>query len=158
MSQIRTAKAADLGAFPGSTFVIDGSPPIAQCQETQITSGGAFGFDGLSTIELFNAFIGIDLTAKQVTITLSNFNDGTYDILSNTDSILTVDYVFQGDDFDFTIAVKDPGQAYLTRNESSFQRFIESKSKAHTTKGGQLYTDLADPPMDDACSDTWSPE
>ena len=69
-----------------------------------------------------------------------------------------MDHQTSGDEDFATVDVHDAGQAYLTRNQSSFQRFIENQSKAHTTKGGQLYTDITDPPMDDACSDTFNPE
>ena len=158
MSQIRIAKRGDVQAFPAAAFVIDGSPPIAQCQETQINEVNATITTGLYTITKVGAFAGIDLAGKKVIVSNSTSDNGVHNILSNTDDVLTTDHQFQDDEVDITISCFDFGQAYLTRNESSFIRFIESQGKAHTTKGGQLFTDVADPPMDDACSDTWSPK
>ena len=158
MSQIRIAKASDLRAFPGSTFVVDDTPPNTQCSETKITTNSASSTAGQPTLTKAAKFAGIDLAGKNVQIFAPPANVGNYLILSNTDDILTlatnVPTTSAGNDIDVT----DSGQAYLTRNESSFQRFIESQSKAHTTKGGQLYTDITDPPMDDACSDAWNPD
>lgn len=158
MSQIRTAKAVDIGAFPGSKFVVDDTPPIAQCQETKITAALCSITTGSPIITKAGAFVGIDLAGKEVVVTGTLDDNGTYGILSNTDNAITTDHNMQQSEFAVNITVQDIGQAYLTRNESSFIRYIENQSKAHTTKGGQLYTDLADPPMDDACTDTWNPE
>jgi len=158
MSQIRTTKTGDIGAFPGSTFVIDDTPPISQCQEAQISEANCTVAFELYTITKAAAFAGIDLTGKQVTVTDTMFDNGTFNIISNTDDVLTTDHLFGSTDYTTTITVQDPGQAYLTRNESSFVRYIESQSKAHTTKGGQVYTDIPDPPMNGACSDTWGPQ
>lgn len=158
MAQLRTAKAGDVGAFPGSTFVIDDTPPITQCQESQITAINCLIAAGLNTIQRPSNFSGIDLTDKKVTVTNTLVDDGIYDILSNDDDFLHTSHTFANDDATTTIAVHDAGQVYLTRNESSFQRFIENSSKAHTTKGGQLYTDVADPPLNNACSDTFDPQ
>ena len=158
MSQIRTAKAGDVGAFPGSTFVVDGSPPIAQCQETQITLAGGLAVPGEYTITKVGLFAGINLAGKKVTLTAPPGDVGTFNILSNTDDVITTDHQMVDGGPVYAGTIHDAAQAYLTRNESSFQRFIEAQAKAHTTKGGQLFTDLADPPMDDACSDTWAPE
>ena len=158
MSQIRTAKASDIGAFPGSTFVVDGSPPIAQCQEAQTLDDDCLTDTGQFFVQKVGAWTGLDLTGKKVTITNSGIDDGTYTIISNTDDELITEHPFGNNDPTTTARCHDAGQTYLTRNESSFQRFIEDQGKAHTTKGGQLFTDLADPPMDDACSDTWSPQ
>lgn len=157
MSQIRTTKAVDVGAFPGSTFVIDGSPPISQCQETQIVDATPDWTAGLTTITITPSLAAIDVTGKKVTIFNSPNDDGTWNILSQNGQIITTNWTFIGPELGATATIHDAGQAYLTRNESSFQRFIEDQGKAHTTKAGQLYTDLADPPMDDACSDTWAP-
>jgi len=158
MSQIRIAKAGDVGAFPGSAFVVDGSPPIAQCQETEIASATGISQAGSPILTDVGEFVGIDLTNKQIEIFNPLPNRLTANILSNTDDTVTLDTNIPAADPVNDYAIRDPGQTYLTRNQSSFQRFIEDQAKAHTTKGGQLFTDLADPPMDDACSDTWNPE
>lgn len=158
MSQIRTAKAGDVGAFPGSAFVVDDTPPIAQCQETQISEVEGEITNGQYTLTQVGVFAGLDLTGKTVTIAHPVPEIGTYNILSNTDDVITTDHQFGTTNGSTDYTIQDPGQAYLTRNESSFQRFIENQGKAHTTKGGQLFTDLADPPMDDACSDTFNPQ
>ncbi|MBA7484095.1 hypothetical protein ES707_19619 [subsurface metagenome] len=158
MSQIRIAKAVDVGAFPGSKFVIDGSPPIAQCQETERASPSGKTTGSTPLLENPAVFPNIDLATKILSITAPPANVGDYTILSNTDDVLTLATIPPAFSEDNIYTVHDVGQTYLTRNESSFQRFIESQGKAHTTKGGQLYTDISDPPMDDACSDTWSPD
>lgn len=157
MSQIRTAKAVDVGAFPGSTFVVNGTPPIAQCEESSINFLNATTTAGGNTLTKIGISIGIDLSNKTVTIAAPPLNAGDYIILSNTDDVLTLATTTPNASAVNTGNIKDTGQAYLTRNESSFQRFIESEGKAHTTKGGQLFTDIADPPMDDACSNTFNP-
>lgn len=158
MSQIRTAKASDVGAFPGSRFVVDHTPPIAQCQESQLSGNNGITLAGQAFLTEAGAFAGVDLAGKQVTVLGPPPNSGLKTILSNTDDTIIVDSPYNAEDNNNGWTVQNTGQVYLTRNESSFQRFIESQSKAHTTKGGQLYTDLPDPPMDDACSDTWNPQ
>ena len=158
MSQLRTAKAVDVGAFPGSTFVVDDTPPIAQCQEAQISQVNATVLILQFTIDKTGAFAGINLAGQKVTVTNTIADNGTYNVLSNDDDCLTTDHEFQANDASTTITVQDAGETFLTRNEPSFQRFIENKGKAHTTKGGQLYTDVASVPMADACSDTFDPQ
>lgn len=157
MSQLRTANAGDRTAFPGSTFVIDETPPITQCQEAQISEINASFVSGQVTITKVGAFVGIDLTGKTVTVSGTVQDNGTFNILSNVDDVITTDHTWFGNDNFATITVQDPGEAYLTRNESSFTRFIENESRAHTTKGGQLFTDTPSPPMNNACSDTFDP-
>ncbi|MBA7709905.1 hypothetical protein ES703_118831 [subsurface metagenome] len=157
MSQIRQAKVGDSQAFPGSAFVINNTPPIAQCQESQTADVNCTIATGPKTITKIGAWAGLDLAGKKVTVTNTLIDDGEFNIISNTDDVLTTDHSFGRDEATVTTACHDNGQAYLTRNESSFTRFIENQGNAHTTKGGQLFTDLTDPPMDDACSDTWNP-
>lgn len=158
MSQIRAAKAIDTGAFPGSTFVINNTPPITQCQESQLVVANVDIATAQKTITKIGAFAGINLSGKKVTVAGSTADDGTYEILSNTNDILNTDHTFIFTETFTGITIHDPAQAYLTRNESSFTRFIENEGKAHTTKAGQLYTNLPDPPMNDACTDTWNPQ
>lgn len=159
MSQLRNAKAGDLEAFPGATFVVNDTPPETQCQETEITEINCQVSAGFPTITKIGAFIGIDLAGKKVdTGNINPPNNGTWNVLSNTDDVLTTDHVFTAGGAVATIDVYDLGQAYLTRNESSFQRFTENAGKAHTTKGGQLFVDVAAGPLAGACSDTFNPQ
>ncbi len=158
MGQLRTAKAGDVGAFPGSKFVVDNTPPISQCQEARIEDAPANIIDGQPTVTKVGSYAGIDLAGKTVMIGGTTSDDGTYNILSNTDDVLTTDHTFQTTEAVPGLQVKDVGQTYLTRNEASFIRFIESQGKAHTTKGGQLYTDTPSPPLNAACSDTFDPQ
>lgn len=158
MSQIRTAKAGDVGAFPGAQFVINGTPPNTQCQETQIIEVNVATTSGQPTVTKVGAFAGIDLADKQVIIVGSTVDDGIHQLIANTDDVLTTDHTFGTTEAIATAVIAEPGLGYLTRNESSFIRYIEHQGQAHTTKGGQLFTNLTDPPMDDACSDDFLPE
>ncbi len=158
MSELRTAKAGDLTAFPGSVFVVDDTPPIAQCQEAQINEAGGSITTGQPTLTKVGAFVGIDLTGKEMSTNLPGPQGGPMQILSNTDDVVTTDYTFITTEGGVGFLINDVGQAYLTRNESSFQRFTENEGKAHTTKGGQLFVDVAAGPMAGACSDTFDPQ
>lgn len=157
MSELRAAKAGDQAAFPGSTFVVDDTPPIAQCQETQITIVGGTITQGLNTVTEMAAFKGIDLAGKNIDVTDPVPERGNYTVLSNTDDVLTTDYTFLTTGDILVATIQDLGEGHLTRNESSFQRFTENAAKAHTTKGGQLFVDVASGPMAGACSDTFNP-
>ena len=158
MSQLRLAKATDLEDFPGCESVVNDTPPEAQCQETQIVAATVDIVNGQVTVTKVGAFVGIDLAGKKVTISLSTSDDGTYNILSNTDDVLITDHEFGTTEAIATATCHDDGQAYLTRNESSFIRFTENLGNAHTTVNGQLYTDVATGPLAAACSDTYSPD
>lgn len=158
MSQLRLAKATDLEDFPGCEAVVVDTPPEAQCQEAQIDEAAGTIADGPVTITDVGTFVGLDLAGKKVTVTAPVGEAGTYGIVSNTDDILTTDHAFGEASAICAYTCHDDGQAYLTRNESSFQRFIENLGNAHTTINGQLYTDVATGPLADACSDTYSPD
>ena len=158
MSQLRLAKQIDLQAFPGCLSVVDDTPPIAQCQETEIIALTCDTVNGEYTVTKAAAFAGIDLAGKEVVITNSTTDDGTYTIVSNTDDVLITDHQFTTTEALATATCHDAAQAYLTRNEASFARFVEDLGNAHTTINGQLYTDVATGPLANACSDTYSPE
>ncbi|MBA7701203.1 hypothetical protein ES703_109936 [subsurface metagenome] len=158
MSQLRLAKETDLRSFPGCHSVVVDTPPIAQCQETEIVAPTADTVNGQYTVEKTGAFAGIDLAGKEVVITNSTADDGTYTIISNTDDVLTTDHQFATTESLATATCHDAGQAYLTRNEASFVRFVESLGNAHTFLNGQLYTDVATGPLSAACSDTYEPD
>jgi len=158
MSQLRLAKNSDNKAFPGCAAVVDDAPPIAQCQETQIDSATGVIADGPVIITDVGEFTGIDLAGKKVTVTAPVGEAGTYNVLSNTDDILTTDHAFGEVSAVCAYTVHDDTQVYLTRNESSFIRFIENLGNAHATLNGQLYTDVATGPLADACTDTYSPD
>ncbi|MBA7716325.1 hypothetical protein ES703_125395 [subsurface metagenome] len=104
------------------------------------------------------AFVGIDLAGKEVVVTNSSTDDGTYTIVSNTDDVIVTDHQFTTTEALATATCHDAGQAYLTRNESSFVRFVENLGNAFTFLNGQLYTDVATGPLANACSDTYVPD
>lgn len=158
MSQLRLAKATDLQDFPGCAAVVVDTPPEAQCQEAQIDEAAGAVATGSPIITDVAAFAGINLEGKKVTVTAPVGDAGTYNVLSNTDDELTTDHDFGEVSAVAAYTVQDDGQVYLTRNESSFARFVESLGNAHTTINGQLYTDVATGPLADACSDTYDPE
>lgn len=158
MSQLRLAKATDIENFPGCAAVVVDTPPEAQCQETEIDSATGVIADGPVTITDVGEFVGIDLAGKKVTVTAPVGEAGTYNILSNTDDVLTTDHAFGEVSAVCAYTCHEEGQTYLKRNESSFQRFIENLGNAHTTINGQLYTDVLTGPLAAACSDTYNPD
>lgn len=158
MSQLRLAKATDLEDFPGCAAVVIDEPPETQCQETEIIALTCDTVNGQNTMEKVGAFVGIDLAGKEVVVTNSTLDDGTYTILSNTDDIINTDRQFTTTEALATATCHDAAQAYLRRNPSSFVRFIENLGNAHTMVNGQLYTDVLTGPLADACSDTYSPD
>ena len=158
MSQLRLAKATDLQDFPGCAAVVIDTPPEAQCQESQVDEAAGSMTDGLYTITDVGAFVGLDLAGKKVTVTAPVGEAGTFGILSNTDDVITTDNQFGTTDAAVAYTCHDEGQAYLKRNVSSFQRFIENLGNAHTTINGQLYTDVLTGPLADACTDTYNPD
>lgn len=158
MSQLRLAKATDLEDFPGCESVVNDTPPIAQCQEAQIDENAGSITTGLTVIDDVGAFVGVDLAGKKVTVTAPVGEAGTYAILSNTDDQIVTDNTWGATDPATVYTCHDEAQTYLTRNESSFIRFVENLGNAHTTINGQLYTDVATGPLAAACSDTYSPD
>ena len=158
MGHLRLASAQDLDDFPGCASVVEDSPPIAQCQEAQIVAATVDIVNTEYTVTKVGAFAGINLAGKKVTISLSTTDDGTYNILSNTDDVLVTDHAFTTTEAIATATCHDDAQAYLTRDEASFARFVEDLGNAHTTVNGQLYTDVATGPLAAACSDTYSPD
>ncbi|MBA7689074.1 hypothetical protein ES703_97569 [subsurface metagenome] len=158
MSQLRLAKATDLRDFPGCAAVVIDEPPETQCQETEIVALTCDTVNGQPTMEKVGAFVGINLAGKEVVVSLSSTDDGTYTILSNTDDVITTDHSFTTTEALATATCHDAAQAYLRRNPASFVRFIENLGNAHTTINGQLYTDVLTGPLAAACSDTYSPD
>ncbi len=158
MAQLRLAKATDLDDYPGCKAVVVDTPPIAQCQEAQISESLGTIADGPVTLTEATKFEGYDLAGKSVTVTAPVGEVGTYGVVSNTDDVLTTDHAFGEASAIVEYTVHDTGEVYLTRNESSFTRFIEDLGNAHTTINGQLYTDVATGPLAAACSDTYNPD
>lgn len=158
MAQLRLAKSTDLEAFPGCLSIVVDTPPEAQCQEAQIDESAGAIADGPVIITDVGAFAAIDLAGKSVSVTAPVGEIGTYGVISNTDDVLTTDHAFGEVSAVVEYTVHDTGQVYLTRNESSFARFVESLGNAHTTVNGQLYTDVATGPLAAACSDTYAPD
>ncbi len=157
MGQLRLAKATDLSDFPGCLSVVDDTPPVAQCQEAQIDESAGAVATSEPQITDVAAFVGINLAGKKVTVTAPVGDAGTYNVLSNTDDVLITDHDFGEVSAVAAYTVQDDGETFLTRDESSFQRFTEDLGNAHTTVNGQLYTDVANGPLADACSDTYAP-
>ena len=158
MSQLRLARATDLEDFPGCLSVVNDTPPIAQCQETQIDEATGTIADGPSIITDVGVYVGFDLANKIVSVTAPVGEIGDYGVLSNTDDVLTTDHAFGEASAVVEYTIHDDGEVFLTRNESSFVRFVEDLGKAHTTVNGQLYTDVATGPLANACSDTYVPD
>lgn len=159
MGQVRTAKTGDLNAFPGTAFVIDDTPPAAQCTEVQITlAAPTFVPAGNAITSAVPRMTDISVIGKKATIAGSPSDDGTYDITAETDSTITIDHTFVGNDGGCAVTCHDSGQAYLTRNMQSFAKYIHNQGAAYTIKGGQLYTNIADPPIDAACTTVWNPQ
>ena len=158
MGQLRLAKAMEIAAFPGCEAVVDDTPGEAQCQESQVVALTCDTVNLEYNVTKVGAFVGIDLTDKKVTITNSSTDDGEYTIVSNTDDILVTDHQFTTTEALATATCHNAGNAFLTRSESSFIRFIENLGNAHSTLNGQLYTDVATGPLADACTDTYSPD
>ena len=136
MSQLRLAKTMDLIAFPGCLSVVDNTPPIAQCQETEIVAATCDTVNGEYTMTKAGAFVGIDLAGKEVVVTNSTTDDGTYTIVSNTDDVLVTDHQFTTTEALATATCHDAAQAYLTRSEHSFVRFVEDLGNAFTFLNG----------------------
>ncbi len=148
----------DLKSFPGCAAVVDAEPPETQCQESEIVALTCDTVNLEYTVTKVAAFVGIDLAGKEVVITNATTDDGTYTIISNTDDVLITDHQFTTTEALATATCHDAAQAYLRRNVSSFQRFIENLGNAHTTINGQLYTDVLTGPLADACTDTYAPD
>jgi len=157
MAELRTAKPVDTGSFPACSFVIDGTPPIAQCQETEIAGATGTTTAAGSTMTDVGAYAGINLAGKTLQITAPVGNIGDYVVNSNTDDVLTLATTTPDASAVNVYTVKDTGQTYLTRDEASFIRFIEANGGAFTKVNGQVYTDIASPPLNAACSDTYAP-
>ncbi|MBA7684732.1 hypothetical protein ES703_93139 [subsurface metagenome] len=158
MSQLRLAKKSDSDAFPGCAAVVDDTPPETQCQETEIAPVACDIVNLEYNVLKVGAFVGIDLAGKEVVITNSSTDDGTYTIISNTDDVIVTDHQFTTTEGIAVATCHDAAQAYLRRSPASFIRFIENLGNAHTTLNGQLYTDVLTGPLADACSDTYAPE
>ncbi len=158
MSQLRLAKLSDVRSFPGCLSVVVDTPPVAQCQEAQIDESAGAVADGPVIITDVGAFAAINLAGKKVTVTVPIGDAGTYNVLSNTDDVLTTDHAFGEVSAVAEYTVHDDAEVFLTRNEASFSRFVESLGNASTTVGGRLYTDVATGPLADACSDTYAPD
>lgn len=148
----------DQDAFPGALFEIAGNVPEAECQETKNVQVGCSATAGQFTItDVPDQWGELDLAGKEVVVAGTVGDDGTYGIVSNTPGVLTTDHEFVGTEGAINATVQDVGQTYLTRNISSFARFIHESGFAYTIKGGKLYTNCPDVTLADACSDTWNP-
>lgn len=146
-----------LQTFPSSQYAIAGDVPKFQCRESQITFVNAVIFAGQTLILRVGAFAAIDLTGKKVTVTAPAPDVGLYNVLSNTNDRLFTDHTFIGAGPACAASVHDTGQLFLTRNLPSFQRYIESQARSHTTKGGILYTNTPTVEMQNACSLAFNP-
>lgn len=157
MGYINQILTPDPDTFPGAIFEAAGNVPEAQCQESQIVSVAGTSTTGTGILTEVGKFVGIDLAGKKCDVTLPALDVGTYDIISNDDDALLLDYSFAGPPGGVNYTCEDAGQAYLTRNLNSLARFIHDAGFAYTIKGGKLYTDCPNLTLADACSDTWDP-
>lgn len=147
----------DIQAFPGATYEIDGDVPAAQCQE-QRPQGPFYSISiGSPNVVQAGMFAEYDLTGKKIDILSTVSNNGTYNVLSNTDDYVVTDHIFTENDATVSIIVYDTGEVYITRNEASFLRFIQVQGATYTIKGGKIFTNLANPPMEDACTIAFNP-
>ena len=147
----------DPESFPDAKFAAEGDLPITQCEETQSLEMGCTSVGGSAILTKAGAWTGYDLTGKICTIQGVPINNGDYTILSNTDNTLTL-HTHLGQTSDLNVATcHDTGQAYLTRNVPSLIRFIENEGYAYTIKGGLLYTNCPNVPLQNACSNLWDP-
>ncbi len=148
----------DKKAFPGSTFVVNDTPPATQCTEDDIILFASITTAGQPFLTQVARFAGIDLAGKNLFLAVPPANAGNYTVISNTDDVLTVTPNFPATDAGNGGFVSDPSEALLTRSVQSFTRFIQANGAAHTSKAGQLFTNLPDPPMDDACTLVFDPD
>lgn len=94
---------------------------------------------------------------REVNIMFPAGNVGTYTIIASDNVRLTLDRNLTVTDATNQYTIQNPGQSNLTRNASSFRRFIESQSRSHTTKGAILYTNTPTAEMQNACSVVFAP-
>ena len=158
MAQLRNARSGDKSAFPGAVFVVEGTPPDTQCEEPVQGDTSISWTIGESIIRNVSGLNSNNFIGKDCEVYSSDSDDGHYDVLAQTDTTITVDHVFVGSSALAALDFRDaPGQT-LTRTPAGFQQFIHSQGKAHTTKGGQLYTDIASGPLAPACSLLFNPQ
>jgi len=158
MGQLRNATSQDRQAFPGSTFAINDSVPVGQCELPVIFDGGITWNIGQSVITMTEPISGMWLVGKALDIILSIADDGSYLIVDQNVQLLTINHVFVGPSGLSVADIFDPGLGWITRNERSFEKFVQSKNQAYTYKSGQLYTDTPDPPMQLACPTVFNPD
>lgn len=149
----------DTQEFPDAKFIIQGTPPADQCSEAKIEGDSAISA-GFPDFNLTDAgkFAGYALTGKVCHITASvGGNLGDFAITGHNDNEL-----FFGDDpgngNPVTYYVTDGGSLILTRNESSFAKFIHTAGYAYTIKGGKLYTNIPPGQLRPACTIEFNPE
>lgn len=143
--------------FPSATFAATNEIPSTQCKEPQIVAANATTTQNQTYVNKVGAFSGIDLAGKTVFIQFTIMDDGTYNVLSNTNDRIYIDHTFGLSDADMTATVKDSGQTYLTRNVSSMIRYIQSLGWSYTIKAGILYTNISSGALNPACSTTFAP-
>ncbi len=158
MGQLRNANAQDRNAFPGAIFAVQNTPPITQCREPPISQLAVTSIAGQPTLDKPNGWPNVDLAGKKCTIQVPVPNEGIYTILSNTDDQLILTTNLAASSGANNPLVHDFAGTFITRSVPSFIRHIESEGKAHTCKGGQLYTNIENAPMSGACSVTFDPQ
>ncbi len=157
MGFIHAITTPDLQTFPAAVFKQAGSVPEAQCQESTLNVLGLTIVNGSPLMTKAANFAAVDLQGKEVVVTNSTTDDGTYNIISNTDDAVLTDHNFTTSEALPNGAFGDVAQAYLTRDLNSFGHFIHAEGGAYTIKGGVLYTDMVNFDLEPACSDTWNP-
>lgn len=157
MGFIKERTEPDPDNFPGALYEIVGQVPVDQCKEAIISDGAVTWSIGQSIISNISGLNSIYIVGKKCTITASIMDDGTYDILSQTTTTITIDHTFIDLATGAIIEIHDSSQTYLTRNLQSFLDFIKSEGYAYTIKAGILYTNCPNPPLANACSTTFNP-
>lgn len=129
----------NIQTFPGATFAITGEVPGNQCAEAILEGivGETAPFsDQLTENE---AFRGHDLTGKKITITSPPTNVGTYNIIFNTDDIVTIDDdLFSSSNGNIWFC-HNSGELRITRNASSFLRFLQTFDVLHDFPDSSIF-------------------
>ncbi len=148
----------DIQTFPGAKFEIVGDVPAPQCSEAKIEGDSAITraipFSDLTDA---GAFAGYALVGKVCHITASvGGNTGDFDINFQDDNqIAFTTNPGAGDPVEYYIS--DGGALILTRNVTSFASYIHAAGYAYTIKGGNLYTNMPNGQLKDACSILFDP-
>ncbi len=122
--------------FPTSTFAIAGDVPASQCSEAKIEGFQGRIRAGNDILTEAGKFAGFALTGKSVTVTLPPIDAGTYGITGNNDNEISTDHNFNDFNNNAEYFIHDGGTLILTRDLTSFARFIQSQPHHVTGNAG----------------------